>query len=453
VEGTSTVPEGAVGQPGVEGDDGSTVVPVTQMGAIRASLVMLVGVACANGGNYVFHLATARALGPSTYGDVVALLTLASLVSLPLASLQVVVSRYVARLAALDEADSIRSLNRHVVIATSTCAVVTTLLIAALTPIIQNALSIGSAAAVIVTAGLTLPTALTPIVWGVAQGFQRFKLLAAGMILGTLARIVVLVLFLAVGLTSAEAITATLFGGILAFAIPLFPLRSWFGRPAVSSRRRPPIGRALRTIAPASIALLAFTSLTQTDVLVANAVFDGTTSGIYSAASLIGRIILYLPAAIVSVLLPKVAARAASNLRTDDILGLSLIATLAFCAVAVAIYIAVPGPIVRVALGSNFGPAGPLLYLFGISTTLFAVLNVLVYYHLGRQDNVFAWVLAGGAIIQGVAFGLLHASPRWLIADSIIVAALLLITHELLTRLSMLRAISNSLRNLSSQLT
>ena len=41
--------------------------------------------------------------------------------------------------------------------------------------------------------------------------------------------------------------------------------------------------RLLRAIAPATIAPLAFTSLTHTEFLAANTIFDDTASGIYGA--------------------------------------------------------------------------------------------------------------------------------------------------------------------------
>ena len=105
---------------------------------MRAGAVMLVGVAAVNGGNYLFHLIAARDLGPRNYGDLVALLTLAALVSLPLAALQVVVSRYVARFTAVGDAPHANRLNRRIVSGTVVFSLVALALICALTPLIQQ---------------------------------------------------------------------------------------------------------------------------------------------------------------------------------------------------------------------------------------------------------------------------------------------------------------------------
>lgn len=432
----------------ISGEDrpGSDSAPPEAMRGMKAGAVMFVGVAVVNLGNYVFHLVAARDLGPRDYGDLVALLTLSSLVSLPLAALQIVVGRYVARFTALGNTGEANRLNRRVLAATTAFAGVAMVLIVGLSPLIQRWLSISSGVAIVLTAALTLPTALTPIVWGVAQGLQRFTLLALAMALGTVARIVALVAFLVVGLSTWSAVTATLAGMTVSMLVPLLPLRGWFARvPGLQATGAVDKERLLRAIAPATVALLAFTSLTQTDVLAANAIFDDTASGIYGAASLIGRVILYLPTAIVAVLLPKVAARTASNRSTGDILGFSLLATFTFCVGSTVVYAILPGTIVNVAFGSKYEGARGLLVPFGTAMTALAVINVLLYYNLGRGHNVFAWVLGGGAIAQIVAFALFHGSPRGLVFDTIAVSVVVLVVHELLTKQTMIRSMSSAL--------
>src|SRR5581483_10992397 len=392
-----------------------------EMGGMKAGVLMLVGVAAVNVGNYVFHLVAARDLGPSDYGDLVALLTLSALLGLPLAALQVVVGRVVAHLTALGRHHEVHVLNRRAAVVTAGFALAATLVLVVLTPLLQRVLSISSATAVVLMAALTVPAALTPIVWGVAQGLQRFTLLAASMAGGTAIRM------------------------LASLTLPSVLLRSWFRRdaPDAGGEARP---RLLTGFAPAAVALLAFTSLTQSDVLAANATFSDTASGIYGAASLIGRVILYLPTAIVAVLLPKVAARAAANRSTRDILGLSLLITLLFCVAAAVIYAAAPDLIVRIAFGSKYDGAASLLVPFAVAMTILALLNVLLYYHLGRGEGLFSWVLGCGAVAQIVAFALFHQSPRWLIGDTIAVAFLVLVAHESVTQQTLVRSLAGAAR-------
>jgi O-antigen/teichoic acid export membrane protein len=177
--------------------------------------------------------------------------------------------------------------------------------------------------------------------------------------------------------------------------------------------------------------LLAITALTSDDVVVAKAALSEHAAGIYGSASLIGRIVLYLPAAVITVLLPRVAARTADRRGSGDLLAKSAAVTAVFCTVLTAIY-AVAGPtIVRLAFGSSYADAAPLLWRFGIAMTLYAILNVLLVYHLGRGEHNLAWLLGAGAVLQLAVFVAIHGSARQLVTIDIALAAGLLLAYGL----------------------
>ena len=305
---------------------------------------------------------------------------------------------------------------------------------------LKHALGIASIAAVALTALTVFPAATSPITWGLAQGAQRFKLIAVTYTSGAVARVALTVLAFAAGLRVGGAMLATLASMLVALAVPLWALRRWL-EPAAASARRVTRLEAARSLAPVLLGLLAITALTSVDVVVAKTALSEDEAGIYGSASLVGRVILYLPAAIITVLLPRVAARAADRVDTVDILRRSVLVTLAFCSLTTVVYAAGGSTIVRIAFGSDYADAAGLLWLFGIAMTGFALLNVLLVYHLGHERNGFAWLLGVGAIVQLVIFLGAHDSARQLIAIDIAVAAALLGGHEVVTRGLLLRTI------------
>ncbi len=218
------------------------------------------------------------------------------------------IGRYAARFDAQGEPDLIRALTRRALIATSVLATGLTLLMLTVVTVLRHELRIGSVWAIGLTALLTLPSAATPLFWGLAQGLQRFGLLAVAMIAGTAMRLVALVALVVVGVDVAGVVLATFVGSIVAVAVPWLPLRRWLTAPshAVASVDSRVVASVL---APVMVGTLAITSLTTVDVIVAKLAFGDTEAGVYGSASLVGRIILYLPAAIVTVPLPKVSAR------------------------------------------------------------------------------------------------------------------------------------------------
>ena len=401
------------------------------MPGLHAGTVVFVGIAAMNVGNYLFHFVAARFLGPRPYGDLASLLALAGLIGLPIAGVQFAIARYVARFRAREEIGSIGALYRRSLAAGLVFGILLTVPLLAVAAPLQAGLGIGNLEAVILTALLAVPAVFTPIALGLAQGLQRFRLYSAALIAGAPVRVLLALLLLVAGFGVAGAIGATLAASVLTVVLPLAALRAW---PA-QGRGRPapvPAREAAAALLPVSIGLLAITSLTTVDVIVAKAVLPDHAAGVYGGASLIGRVILYLPAAVVTVLLPKVSARSAVNRQTADILVRSLLATGAFCFIAVVLYSAFPGLIVSIALGGKFADASGLLWMFALAMTGYALLNVLLAYHIGRGRSGFSWLLAGGALLQLGGFWLFHGSPRELLVVTMTVAGALVVAHEFL---------------------
>ena len=406
-------------------------VPAEEMRGVRAGTIVFLGIAAANVGNYLFHFTSARLLGPASYGDVASLVAVIGLISLPLVGVQVAVARYVAGFV---EAGTPRSValffSKGLRLAFAFGIAMTAVLCAVSVPL-RNFLGIESLAAVVLMALVAAPSCAGPVAWGLAQGLQRFVLFSVSIGIGPAIRPFLAAIFLAAGFGVAGAMGATLIAAVVAITLPLFLLREWITR----SGGQPspvPAREVTAYLLPAMIGVLSVTSLTTVDVIVAKAALSDHEAGLYGSASLIGRVILYLPAAIVLVLLPKVAAREAAGRESRDVLVKSLLVTTAFCVAATVVYAVAPKLLVFVAFGSSFEEAAGLLWMFALAMSGYAVLNVLLAYHLGRGSNRLSFLLLVGALIQIVLFVAFHGSPEQLLAIDIAVAFALLVAHELL---------------------
>lgn len=411
-----------------------------QMRGVHAGAIVLIGVLALNVGNYAFHLISARSLGPERYGDLATLTAISGLIALPLGGVQVWVARYVAQYTAAGDEAAAHWFVRRAMVYTAFGGTGATLILLAVAWPLKEVLGIASIAAVALTALTTFPAATAQITWGLAQGLQRFTLIAVTYTASAVARVLLTVLAFAVGLRVGGAMLATLASMLIALGLPMWVFRTWL-RPAAQSARRVTRQDAARSLAPVILGLLALTALTSVDVVVAKTALTEHEAGIYGSASLVGRVILYLPAAIITVLLPRVASRAADRVGTTDILRRSAIVTLAFCALSTLVYAAAGSEIVRIAFGTDYADSAGLLWLFGIAMTGYALLNVLLIYHLGHNRKAFAWLLVAGALAQIGLFLTLHESPRQLVVIDILVAAALLVSHELLTRGLLTRAL------------
>jgi O-antigen/teichoic acid export membrane protein len=397
---------------------------------LRAGVIVFIGIASANIGNYLFYLTSARVLGPSLYGDVASLSALIGLITLPLVGVQLAVARYVAGFNELSDDAAIHVFYRRGLVVGLVAGAGLTVFLAALAVPMQRILEISSLSAVVIATLVVLPTIILPIVAGLAQGLQRFWVFAFGVGAGPMIRAVLAAVFLGIGLGVSGAMAATALSAALALLVPFVVLRAWLHREprassAISSRE------VVAYLVPVLLGVLAITSLSTIDVLFAKGLFASHTAGLYGGASLVGRVILYFPIAIVFVLLPKVSARTAADRDALDVLGKSLLVTVAFCLAGIALYAAAPKLLLTIAFGSSYVDAAPYLWMFAVAMSGYAVLNVLLAYHLGRGDGRFSWILLGGAVVQIGLFAAFHETPRQLLVADIVIAGALLAAHEL----------------------
>ena len=385
--------------------------------------------------NYVFLVAAGRLLGTSDYGDLAALTGLLTVILLPTGALQLAVSREVARELALDNRQGADAFGRAAVRLGLFVTVPLVALGLALAAPLRNLLHIRSTG-VVVLAMLGLLAALVfPIASGILQGYQRFNDIAALYVTPFLLRLVLLALLAAAGYRLGGAMFAASLGGLGGAALALALASDSLKRGARVAR--PSLRPFLRYLWPVLVGLIGIAVLTNLDLLVVKARFPGDTGGHYAVASAFARVAFFLPATILAVLFPRTVARQARGEDSADILGRSLLVTAGFGGALTLLYAMAGRGLVVASFGRDFAPAGGLIAPLAIAMTLFALANVLVGFHLSRDETRYAWIVAGAIPVQVLALALVPHSVRTVIWADVAVAAALLAAHELLVEPSL----------------
>ena len=283
---------------------------IAEVRGTRAGLLVLFGIASLTVGNAVFHLLTARLLGPAQYGEVVSLVAAQGLLTLPFGGVQYAVARFVAEDAARGDAGAVSAFIRRALFGTLIGALAITAAVTAASPLARHALGVEKLTPVVLASLYMLPALLAPTIWGIAQGLQRFGLISASLIVGVTSRIGLILLLIPLGLGVGGVMGATLVGGTLALLAALPFVLSWVRQPSRAGSG-PTNATVLLYVAPVIAGTLAITSLTTIDLIAAKVSLSAHDAGIYGSASFIGRLLLYLPMTIATVLLPKVTSRAA----------------------------------------------------------------------------------------------------------------------------------------------
>ena len=399
---------------------------------VRAGAFLAVSTLVLNGAAYLYNVACIRYLGPPGYGDVATMLALATIVALPLGSVQTVIAREIAQLSAPGTVGRILRLSFAIATGVA-CAVFAVGL--GLLSTIQEELNIGSEATV--AAGLSgiVFGVLAAVLYGFLQGGHRFHALGLSYAISGIARVTLVVPALLLGLGAAGALGVSAVAGAIAVLIAGIALASiWRVHDAT------PLPRIERwTVASTFIGSLAFASLTNADIVLASYFLGDEASGIYAAASLLGKAVLFLPSAVVIVLLPKAATRAATGRRSEGILLASAGVTLVLSLASAGLLALVPESLLTWAFGPAFRESTALLGWFGLAMTAAALVSVYLSVYLAERDSRFPMLVALAALAQVLLVSFWHPDPRSIVLVTLGCCSAILAIHELAFRHALFR--------------
>lgn len=411
---------------------------------MRAGAIVAAATLVLNLSAYFFNVACIRYLGSRLYGDVAAMLALGAIVALPLGGIQVVLAREVAQL--VDPGTAGRLLRRVATGATVIGVGLLGLGLALLVPI-QDLLNIADRETVVAgLSGITL-SILAAGLFGVLQGKQRFGWLGAAYGVSGISRVVLVVPALLLGFGAAGALAVTTIAGAFAVALAAFALRDVWR--VHESAIAPHFDS--REVLVMFAGWLAFASLTNADIILASYFLTDDEAGVYAAAALVGKAVLYLPAAIVMVLLPKASVRAAAGLSPHKILFASAAVTMLVTLSVTAVLAVVPESLLVWAFGGDFRDSTDLLGWFGLAMSAAALVVVYLSVYFAERNARFPLVVLGAAVAQIVLVSLFHADALSIVLATLACATAVLVVHELFFPYAIVRVVRARRRALQAE--
>jgi len=400
------------------------------MGKGASLMVLLTLVASAM--NYASNLIFSRILEPASYGDLTALLALLVVITVPTGAAQTVIAERVATYEANDQPDRTRYLVRHAIAHVSVVALVVGVLYTLSIPLVVGLLDLQSAGPAIALAPLVILAFLLPVALGALQGMDRY--LAYGLMLLAIA-----VSRIAFGVPWASTPSGGSGGALAGQALGMAAVlvgAAWLLRThligrgtgaATSGLRRRPNVRAVT----ASLAFVAFAVISNLDVLLAKLFLSSEEVGLYAALSTIGKVVMFLPAAVAVVMVPN-AARARHTRREANrvlrIAGLLVALTTVFAALPAVL---APELVVQLMFGDQYVDATNGVLPIVWAGAVLSLLYLLVIYSVAVEDRRWSMLLGAGILLQIGGISLFHDSPAQVALVQAIVVSVVLLANEL----------------------
>jgi O-antigen/teichoic acid export membrane protein len=383
------------------------------------SALMIVGSNLSNLIAYIYHVIVGRMLGPSLYGELVAVLSIIGLFAAFFSFLGLVIVKFVSA-AKENEVQSIVSWfgKKTLVIGFAGA-----FLVFLVTPFLSRFLHIEYSIIVM------LPVIFLFAIFGFLytsflQGLLRFKEIVISTNVNMIGRLILSTAFIYLGFSVLGAVL----GILLAAAISLLLLRYFLKEYNFSSDKKifKDGKKVFKYTTPILFASLSTYSIFSTDVLLVKHFFSPYDAGIYASLSTLGKIIFYGAAPIASVMFPMISKRHSKGLGYRKIFTLSLLLTAAIAGSVVFIYWLFPQLMVKLLYGSEFLSAAANLVWFGLFMAIFTLGSLILNYYLSREKTTVVPFVVLAALVQAGGIWFFHDSILTVIRVSIFAASLLL---------------------------
>lgn len=393
----------------------------------KQGIFLLAATTITNATNFLFNIIIGRLLGPTEYSILIALLSLLVIISVPTQTIQTVITKYSATFKSKEDYEHISYLFTESLKRLTFFGMIGFLFFLAASKPIAKFLNIPTLTPIFVL-GLTFGIALVaPVGRGILQGLQSFNQFAINSIIEAFLRLLLGIGLVLLGLKASGALAASSISAIIAIFLIFVPLKFLFnkkGKPVDFNS-----SEMYNYFWPVLITLFCLAALTFMDIIIVKHFFSPKQAGIYAAASQMGRIVLFFPAALSMVMFSKSAELHAQNSETIHILKTTLFFVGALCVVLTIGYFVFPQFIITLIYGSDYLLSAPLMGPFGIAMTLFALINILIFHNLSIHNFKFIPFLIASTILQIVLLYTIPLTPIHVIYILIANASLLLIVN------------------------
>ncbi len=379
---------------------------------VRTSAWLFAGFFISSLFNYAFQIAMGRLLSPEEFGFMNALLGVFVILSVPVVTLLMILSKKTAEYRAKKNLSQVKGLftlaNKFV----SKFGLIGFVLFMAVSGYLADYLHAPNVVPVFIL-GLCLLTAVAlPVNTAILQGLQDYFWYGINQgLLGPL-KFLFCVLLVFYGLGVNGAMAGVLATNVVLWFIAFMPLRRHLQGADNPSSVEP---LSWKHSLPVLITNLAFSIMTQIDIVLVNRYFSAQEAAVYAAAAVLGRTVMYIPGTIVQAMYPMVSEQHTLNGDTRSLLLKSLLLTLSLSGAGALIFFVAPDLILTTLFGARYAGGEVLLKYFGLAMLPVALMMLMSGYLLARGESKFPYFMLLAAVAEFVLISMCHDSLYWVI--------------------------------------
>ena len=368
------------------------------MNALKSGTVLFLATLAGSVANCIFQAVMSRSLSMGDFGSLNALFSIIFIAGVPAAATMPALSKEVFSLASSGRAWAIPSLYRRSLLHMALFGGALFVLLTILRKPVSEFLGFGSDWLVSMTgAGLFFAFVLS-VNLGLLQGLRRSSYFGAGM--GFLSP-----LRLASGYGLAGAVAGLVLSVAFVFLLTTLPLLTYLFRAGDSAP-----SAAIYICSPAALAYaLLFAVLTNIDLLMVKHYFPAEEAGLYAAASILGKTVLFLLYYMTQSLFPSSMEPGPGGVEAVKLLDRGLGFVLATALICLPVLVLFPAHVLAFLFGEPFAQAAPVLKLYALAAALMSAVSVFSGFSLARRRG-FIFPLAAACVLLPFLLSRFHGS-------------------------------------------
>jgi len=392
---------------------------------LSGSLIFFVGTMIANFGNYLYHLLMGRMLGPKDYGALTSLISLAYLLSVVSATFLTTVVKFVTKYKAKKQFSKIFNLFWGLVKIFGLVGIFLIIAFFILKEEIAGFLNLESSFPVLIVGFWMSLSLLSFVNDGILRGFLKFGFLSFNSVLATILKLTLAVFLVKIGLGLKGGLGAVFLSSLLPYFLSFYPLRFlWNYKDGGKTEWR----EFFVFSAPVMLATLSLTSLYSSDVILVKHFFSSFEAGLYSAISVLGKIVFFASGVVPAVMFPLVSEKFENGGKYKHFLKQSFLIVGGVSFLITIIYFLFPSLMVKILYGDSYLQTAGYLGVFAIFISFYSFSNLLVNFFLSIGKTKVAGICLFAAFLQIVLISLFHDSLLEVIKISLIISILLFLS-------------------------
>ncbi len=369
------------------------------------SFVLFSGSMVNNVLNYIFHLIVGRLVSVAVYGETESLISLMTIISVPAATLVMVMTKYAAECKAQDDKkrsyELLRYFNKKIMQYGTPVFLLTILL----TPYISRFLNIESNIPLLIVWTSMLLSLFSSGASGMLSGWQKFKQSSWAAIAGGALKLISALIFISIGLKINGLMLSFFLSAVGTYVVALICLKFIIiaGKNDTHEICELNFGSVKNTVATFFMGNLAINALGNLDMVLAKHNLTDIEAGQYGALTIVSKIIFFATGVIASVLFSMSAEHNHKKANTKKLFLQAFSLMLMVSTVSVAVYFIAPKLILSLLFGAKYNAVSGYLGWFAVMVVIFSIVNLTLQYLLSLHRVKVVYGMLTVAILGAIA--------------------------------------------------